>query len=88
MYEKPINLKKEYPKRQANTNCIVHYDSVKDHKCVKLTSHRLSNIVSADNIRQNIEESERERQYKICTNLPSDLLEQHGYHRKCYQRFF
>ena len=37
MYEKPINLKKEYPKRQANTNCIVHSDSVKDHKCVKLT---------------------------------------------------
>ena len=37
MYEKLINLKKEYPKCQANTNCIVHSDSVKDNKCVKLT---------------------------------------------------
>ena len=47
-----VKLKKQLPKCHLNTECIVHYDAVRDDKCTPLTSKSLSAIQSAAKIRQ------------------------------------
>ena len=87
MDEKPIKLKKQRPICHLNTECIVHYDAVRDDKCTPLTPKSLSAIQSAAKIRQSFGRTDYDRQHDICHSLPFALLQHHGCHRQCYQRF-
>ena len=82
MDERPVSLKKQKPDYHLDTECIVHYNSVKDDKCTQLTSKSLSAIQNAAELRQSLGCTDYERQNNICQNLPSTVHQHHGYHRQ------
>ena len=72
-------------KKKSNNsqNCIIHFADVRDNDLTNMNEERYNRIVNIVN------ELKKDKVGKIpglTTPIPSTISENHGYHRRCYQK--
>ena len=79
--------RKKKPPEKCPKICIIHDERVKDSKILAMREEAFDRIQNLAKIQRSNPACTTARQNTLCKQIPTELKDNYGYHRKCYQRF-